>query len=113
VVLADRGAKVRLATNVETALLRMDEAWPDVLLSDIGLPRRDGYELIREVRALPPPKDKPRLPAIALTAFARAEDRAKAIDAGFDDHVPKPLNPHALVLAIRALLLTQQLSHRR
>jgi len=113
VVLADRGAAVRLATNFETAMFRVRESWPDVLLSDIGLPRRDGYDLIREVRAMPLPSGKERLPAIALTAFAREEDRAKALDAGFDDHVSKPLNPHVLVLAIRALLLTQQVSRRR
>jgi CheY-like chemotaxis protein len=71
-----------------------------VLVSDIGLPGRDGYELVRRVRELERERTGPRLPVIALTAFARSEDRQKTLDAGFDLHLAKPLKPHALLEAI-------------
>ncbi len=106
VVLTDRGARVRLAGDYHSALAGLRQAWPDVLLSDIGLPKIDGYELIREVRRLPLPPGRARLPAIALTAFARPEDKARALRAGFDNHIAKPLNPHALAMAIRSALRT-------
>ncbi len=103
VVLADRGAKVRSASDYDTALLALGKSWPDAVVSDIGLPGRDGYELIRAVRAMRAAEGAPPLPAVALTAFARAEDQAKAIDAGFDVHVSKPLKPHALVGALLSI----------
>jgi PAS domain S-box-containing protein len=109
VVLSDRGAVVRTAADAPSALEALGEQWPDVLISDIGLPGRDGYELIRAVRALAPPSDKPnKLPAIALTAFARPEDRKRALDAGFDMHVPKPLKPLTLVNAVLAVVPAAQ-----
>jgi PAS domain S-box-containing protein len=101
VVLSDRGARVRTAPDYETALRALVEDWPDAMVSDIGLPGRDGYELLRAARALTPPAGRPSsLPAIALTAFARPEDRKRAIDSGFDAHVAKPLKPLALVTAL-------------
>lgn len=100
VVLSDRGARVRLATDYDTALLELQKAWPDVLVSDIGLPGRDGYELVRRVRELEAERGLPRLPVIALTAFARAEDQRKTLAAGFDLHLGKPLRPHLLLEAI-------------
>ncbi|MEJ6023102.1 response regulator [Ramlibacter sp. PS4R-6] len=99
VVLADRGATVRSARDYDTALEALGASWPDALVSDIGLPGRDGYELIRAVNAMARQSGR-RLPAVALTAFARPEDRSRAIDAGFDLHVAKPLKPHALVSAL-------------
>jgi PAS domain S-box-containing protein len=102
-VLGDRGANVRIARDYESALQALRQAWPDVLVSDIGLPGRDGYELMRRVRQSTP-AGKPRLPAIALTAFTRAEDEASAFEAGFDAHFPKPLRPHALISAIARML---------
>ena len=72
-------------------------------MSDIGLPGRDGYDLIRAVRATWPAVAGRTLRAIALTAFARAEDRAKALDAGYDGHLAKPLKPHHLVAALTAV----------
>jgi PAS domain S-box-containing protein len=104
VILTDRGAHVRTATNFETALQALRTGWPDLLVSDIGLPVRDGYELIREVRSMQPPAGAAPLGAVALTAFARLEDRERALEAGFDEHVPKPLNAHALVSAIRTVI---------
>lgn len=101
VVLADRGANVRVAGDYDTALQSMEQAWPDVLVSDIGLPGRDGYELVRRVRQIQQDRGARRLPVIALTAFARPEDERKTLAAGFDLHLSKPLKPHLLLDAIR------------
>ena len=100
VVLADRGAQVRSARDFDSALQALQEAWPDVLVSDIGLPGRDGYELVRRVRELEGGRPGSRLPIIALTAFARPQDLQKTLAAGFDLHLSKPLKPHKLVEAI-------------
>jgi CheY-like chemotaxis protein len=99
-VLSERGARVRLAADYDSALRALHEAWPHVLVSDIGLPGRDGYELVRRVRELETARGGPRLPVIALTAFARPEDQRKTIAAGFDLHLSKPLRPHLLLDAI-------------
>jgi CheY-like chemotaxis protein len=79
---------------------------PDLLVSDIGMPGRDGYDLVRELRrreALVPGRTG-RLPTIALTSFTREQDRQQALAAGFDLHCPKPVRPLALVQQIRQLL---------
>ncbi|HTA90843.1 MAG TPA: response regulator [Polyangiaceae bacterium] len=94
-VLAKQGAKVEEAGSVAEALVRLSSTVPDVLLSDIGLPIDDGYELIRAVRALGLSPE--RLPAIALTAYARREDRRLALQAGFQAHVAKPVEPAELI----------------
>ncbi|MHB1124696.1 MAG: hybrid sensor histidine kinase/response regulator [Ramlibacter sp.] len=98
-ILADRGARVRCGHDFDAAMRLLREGWPDVLVSDIGLPGRDGYELMRLVRR-ETPAGRQRLPAIALTAFSRAEDEASAIQAGFDTHLTKPLKPHELIGAV-------------
>lgn len=102
VVLTDRGAQVRVAHDVDAALAAFTQAWPDVLVSDIGLPGRDGYELAREVRQMEQERGRGRLPVIALTAFTRADDRTRTLEAGFDLHLAKPLKPHLLLQAIAA-----------
>jgi PAS domain S-box-containing protein len=102
-VLADCGAAVRCARSYEAAVEELRIAWPDVLVSDIGLPGRDGYELARHARQMQPAA-RPRLPAIALTAFTRPEDHDKARQAGFDVHLGKPLQPQKLVNAIGVLV---------
>ncbi|AKJ27403.1 response regulator [Caldimonas brevitalea] len=99
IILGDRGARVVPASSYADALRCIEQARPDVLLSDIGLPGHDGYALIREVRRREGP-GAARLPAIALTAFARAQDRELALAAGFDAHCSKPLRPHELIAAI-------------
>lgn len=106
-VLTDRGANVRTAVDYDGAIAQITRSFPQVLISDIGLPGKDGYELMRSVRALQTEQsaEAPRLPAVALTAFARPEDREKALLAGFDVHLAKPLKPHALVLAIESIQL--------
>ena len=76
---------------------------PDVIVSDIGMPERDGYQFIaRRARALRPPTGG-KTPAIALTAFARSEDRTRAMLAGYQVHVSKPIEPQELVATIRSL----------
>jgi PAS domain S-box-containing protein len=97
-----RGASVVTEQSAAQALERLEEAPPDVLLSDIGLPGKDGLELIREVRSLPPDRGG-RTPAVALTAYTRAEDRATTLAAGFDLHIPKPVQPADVIAAVADL----------
>ena len=102
VVLEHAGASVRTASSVPEALEALRREVPDVLLSDIGMPGETGYDLIRRIRALPA-NEGGNVPAAALTAYARAEDRKKALDAGFMMHVPKPVDPSELVAVISSL----------
>jgi PAS domain S-box-containing protein/excisionase family DNA binding protein len=103
-VLVECGAEVCAVGSAAEALelLRSGDGetrLPDVLVSDIGMPQTDGYELLHQVRQLPDPRAA-RIPAIALTAFARSEDRTRALRAGYVAHVPKPLEPSELVATI-------------
>ena len=93
------GARVRDASSVPEALARFAERAPSVLLSDIGMPREDGYSLIAKVRKLSAAEGG-NVAAIALTAFARTEDRTRALLAGFSSHVPKPVEPMELLAVI-------------
>ena len=101
-VLKVRGAEVATASTVREALELLKAAPPDVLVSDIGLPGEDGYDLIRQVRNLDDERAK-RLPAIALTAFAREEDSLRAISAGFQLHASKPIEPSVLTSLVARL----------
>ncbi|HEV7642500.1 MAG TPA: ATP-binding protein [Pyrinomonadaceae bacterium] len=101
-VLEQCGAEVRTCESVAQALEMLKEMKPDVLISDIGLPGEDGYSLIRKVRALEEGTGR-RLPAVALTAFARVEDRLKALTEGYNMHVSKPVEPAELALVIASL----------
>jgi PAS domain S-box-containing protein len=102
-VLEQGGALVTLASTAAEALEAIRRQNPDVILSDIGMPGEDGYTFIRELRALPRDEGG-RIPAIALTAYARAEDRRKALAAGFQNHAAKPVEPQELVLVIANLV---------
>lgn len=101
-VLGQCGAEVRSATSAAEALDMLKEWKPDVLVSDIGMPVEDGYELIRKMRALEHEQGS-HIPAVALTAHARTEDRLRALSAGFEMHVPKPVEPAELVMVIASL----------
>jgi signal transduction histidine kinase/HAMP domain-containing protein/ActR/RegA family two-component response regulator len=94
--LGQQGAEVQAAASAAEAFARLPEFRPDILLSDIGMPGEDGYSLIRRVRRLPPDEGG-EVPAVALTAFAKGEDRRRALEAGFDEHLTKPVEPEALV----------------
>lgn len=113
-LLEHHGAVVTTAASVRTALGLLDAADPDILLSDIGMPGESGYTLMHEIRAReareasdgrPAPRGRQagrarRLPALAMTGFASLEDRDEARAAGFDDHVPKPVDPEHLLRRI-------------
>jgi PAS domain S-box-containing protein len=90
------GAKVRLADSAATAIAQLNKDVPDIMISDIGMPGTDGYDLIRRIRELPDEKSR-RVAAIALTAYTRVEDRLHALRAGYDMHVPKPVELTELV----------------
>jgi CheY-like chemotaxis protein len=102
-----RGAEVIAASSVTEALAALANAssssMPDVLVSDIGMPGEDGFELIKRVRALGLGPGG-NIPAIALTAYARAEDREHALEAGFARHLAKPIEPAALASAVAMLV---------
>jgi len=102
-VMSDCGAVVTTASDVPEAMAAFERAPPDVLLSDIGLPGDDGYVLIRRIRSLPPERGG-RVPAVAMTAYARSDDRVKALSAGFIVHLPKPVEPTELVMVVAALV---------
>lgn len=97
IVLTDEGANVRIAASFDAAIAQFDLAWPDLLVSDIGLPGKDGYDLIAAVRKMESIGGRPRLRAVALTAFSRSQDKDRALAAGFDRHLSKPLQPHLLI----------------
>jgi CheY-like chemotaxis protein len=91
-VLSQCQAEVTTAASAREAMEILPTLRPDVLISDIGMPGEDGYALIRQVRALPPEQGG-GVPAVALTAFARSEDRTLALVSGFQMHIPKPVDP--------------------
>jgi CheY-like chemotaxis protein len=97
------GAVVTTAASVATALGLLDAAVPDVLVSDVGMPGESGYALIREIRAREAAGAR-RLPALAMTGFASPDDRDDARAAGFDEHLPKPVDPEILLRRIRELV---------
>ena len=100
------GALVEAVPSAREAVDRVRTRRPDVLVSDIGMPGEDGYSLIRRVRQMPADAEK-KLPAIALTAYARRQDAEAAIDAGFDYHLPKPVSPAQLIKAIKSVTARQ------
>jgi signal transduction histidine kinase/ActR/RegA family two-component response regulator len=101
-VLEERGAHVITVSSAAEAMASVGQNnLPSVLVSDIGMPEQDGYDLIKQMRALP--GDAGRVPAVALTALARAEDRKRALSAGYQKHVSKPVDPAELVAVIASL----------
>ncbi|CAN7438223.1 ATP-binding protein [Massilia sp. LjRoot122] len=101
-ILTDCHARVRVAASAREAFEALRAERPDVLISDLGMPEVDGFELIGWVRALPRAEGG-QLPAIALTAFARPEDRLKALEAGFSTHISKPVEPGELIAAVASV----------
>jgi signal transduction histidine kinase/ActR/RegA family two-component response regulator len=101
-VLRHYGASVQAAASAREALERFGVAQPDVLVSDIGMPETDGYSLIRQIRSRPPQQGG-GTPAVALTAYAQAEDEQRALAAGYQVHVPKPVEPSRLAAVVARL----------
>lgn len=99
-VLETRKADVTIASSVTEALTLLSTISPDVILSDIGMPGQDGYELLRQIRSQP---QTAAIPAAALTALARPEDRTRAMSAGFQTHIAKPVAVAELVAVVQSL----------
>ncbi|MBL8148456.1 MAG: response regulator [Blastocatellia bacterium] len=106
-ILAEAGAEVRDASSVDEALALFRKQLPDLIISDIGLPTRDGYELIREVRNLELEsgrRGRGKVPAIALTAYTKKQDRLRALSSGYQVHLSKPIDPNELLSVIESIL---------
>ncbi len=101
-VLEECGARVFIAASAQEGLVTLQRELPDMIISDIGMPGEDGYEFIKQVRQLKPEAGG-RTPAAALTAFARAEDRTRALRAGYQTHVAKPVEPTELTAVVASL----------
>ena len=97
-----RQAAEALEAITQSGRYAIAKSTPDLLISDIGMPEEDGYSLISRIRAIEVERGTP-LPAIALTAFAREEERTHALNAGFQMHIPKPVEPAQLVAAVATL----------
>lgn len=97
------GAFATAVASVDEALAVLEQAKPDILISDIGMSEQDGYTLIRKLRSLEPEKGG-HIPAIALTAYTREEDRLEALSAGFQQHLSKPIDPNKLIAAVANVL---------
>ena len=102
-ILQEAGADVTTAGSANEGLAAFERQRPDVLVSDIGMPDGDGYSFIRKVRLMEG-DSATKIPAVALTAFARAEDRGEALGSGFQAHLPKPIEPGELTALIARLI---------
>jgi signal transduction histidine kinase len=100
-VLTEQGARVIAVGSVTEAIDAIERGKPDVLVSDIGMPREDGYTLIRRVKAME--KRIGKIPAAALTAYAGVQDRTRALLAGYSSHLPKPIEPAELAAVVANL----------
>jgi PAS domain S-box-containing protein len=98
----ESGADVIAATSVDEALSALERFKPDALVSDIAMPDRDGYDLISEIRSREPERGG-KIPAVAVTAYARAEDRVRVLAAGFQMHISKPIDPDELIAVVASL----------
>jgi signal transduction histidine kinase/ActR/RegA family two-component response regulator len=98
----NRGAEVMTASSADDALTALEHAVPDALVSDLAMPGQDGYELIERIRQRGAEWGG-NIPAVALTAYARVEDRARALTSGFQVYLPKPVDPHELVAVVAHL----------
>jgi CheY-like chemotaxis protein len=96
-LLEDVGARLRTADSAANARSTFALRHPDVIVADIGMPEQDGYVLLRQLRRIETAQGLPRMLAIAVTAFARDEDRERALAAGFDAHLPKPVDAQRLI----------------
>ena len=103
-VLEDSGATVSAAESVAAAMEILSTTPIAVIVSDVGMPGEDGYAFLRRVRSTGASPRTRGLPALALTAFARGEDRQKALAAGFQEHVAKPIDPRKLVEVVAGLV---------
>jgi signal transduction histidine kinase/ActR/RegA family two-component response regulator len=101
-MLAQGGAEVRTVSSATEALAACDEWQPDILIADIGMPEEDGYTLMKKLRARESERGG-HIPAIALTAYRRQEDRLRALSVGYESYVPKPVEPEELLAVVASL----------
>jgi len=101
-VLRECGSEVIISRSAAEALVALEEQKPDILISDLAMPDEDGYTLISKIRALPSERGG-QIPAAALTAYARAEDRMRVLRSGFQFHLPKPVDSAELVTVVASL----------
>jgi signal transduction histidine kinase/CheY-like chemotaxis protein len=101
-ILSNAGVSVRTAANAMEAMHEMERFLPDVLVCDIGMPGTDGFALLQRIRALPPERGG-RVRAAAVTAYARSEDRRRALAVGFNLHLSKPVDPMELIVSVARL----------
>ena len=101
-VLKECGSEVVMSRSAAEALEALEQHQPDILISDLGMPDEDGYSLISKIRSLPPERGG-QIPAAALTAYARAEDRMRVLRSGFQFHLPKPVDSAELVTVVASL----------
>jgi CheY-like chemotaxis protein len=102
-VLEQCNVEVITASSASEAFKAIEESSPHIIVSDIGMPGEDGYDLIRKIRGRERENKLKRIPAVALTAYARVEDRMRALSEGFQMHVPKPVEPAELAAVIANL----------
>ncbi len=110
VILEHAGWHTTIALSADSALAAAESAHFDVIVSDIGLPKMNGYELMRRLRQMPGCR---RAVAVAVTGFACYDDRQRALAAGFDDHFMKAVNPSTLVKRIESLCTSKQQKSKR
>jgi PAS domain S-box-containing protein len=103
-LLEQHGAQVRAVSSAANAHEAFEIRRPDVIVADIGMPGEDGYALLTRLRRIELERQTARVPAVAVTAFARSEDRQRALTAGFDDHLPKPVDPEQLIVVVAQLV---------
>jgi len=109
-VLSECQAHVIIAASAAEAIDEIERRKPDVLVSDLGMPEHDGYQLIKKVRGMESADHTARIPALALTAYAKAEDRVRALASGYQVHLSKPVEPAEFVLVIADLAGRRQSS---
>ncbi|MCC5612795.1 response regulator [Nostoc sp. CHAB 5834] len=101
-ILEQHGALVSQAASVAQAWSALESEMPHILISDLGMPKEDGYSFIRKIRALPAEKGG-KIPAIALSAYAKEEDRRRALLTGFQMYLSKPFDPDELLIMVASL----------
>jgi len=109
-VLCECQAHVIIAASAAEAIEEIERRKPDVLVSDLGMPEQDGYELIKKVRGMESADNTARIPALALTAYAKAEDRVRALASGYQVHLSKPVEPAEFILVVANLAGRRQSS---
>ncbi|HJQ79587.1 MAG TPA: chemotaxis protein CheB [Lacipirellulaceae bacterium] len=107
-LLGKGGAKITAVGTAADAMEAFEKSQPDIIISDIGLPEEDGYQLLQRIRSLELERNEPPTPAIALTAFAASKDRRMAREAGYHKHIAKPVTPAVLIAAVTTLMADKE-----